>query len=98
MKVRRGGRDAPGSEGGRTVYFGSQAGTWRDHSLLRVCISVGDSQHLPVRRSPSLHFSDVKMKIRGFFSHIQEHVIKPILEQNVDMGVFSLGDFWRFWH
>ncbi len=33
--------------------------------------------------------------IRGFLQPVRERVVKPILEQNADTGVFSLGDFWQ---
>ena len=55
--------------------------------------SDGDFLPSSVGHPPPLLFSDVKMKIRGSLRHVLEHVAKPILEQNADMGVFLLGDF-----
>jgi hypothetical protein len=73
------------------VYFGSQAGTWR--GSWSVSSSVGELCLLTVRCPLCFRFSDVKTMIRGFLCHVREHVVKPILEQNADTGVFSLGDF-----
>jgi hypothetical protein len=57
--------------------------------------SVGELCPPTVRRPLFFRFSDVKIKIRGFLCHVREHVAKPILEKNADMGVFLLGDFLR---
>jgi hypothetical protein len=38
-------------------------------------------------------FFDLKMMIQGSYRHVLEHVVKPMIEQNADTGVFSLGNF-----
>jgi hypothetical protein len=43
---------------------------------------------------PSLPLSDVKMKTGGFLCHVRAFKGKPVIEQNADTGVFSLGDFY----
>lgn len=81
--------------GGRAVYFKLEARSWWGSWSVRDAFSVGDCPQLPVRHPFSLMVSDVKMKIRGSLRHVREYVAKPILEQNVNTGVFLLGDFWR---
>jgi hypothetical protein len=57
--------------------------------------SVGELCPPNVRRPLFFRSSDVKMKIRGFLHHVREYMAKPNLQQNADMCVFLLGDFWR---